>query len=341
MVAEEGKTYTERIHTMSDPYLNVETTGNPYNPDVPQWYDTIHGEFNREGPVNGTDISHSMGGVRIKFKVFDGLTTKIKAKLTVDDWGFLTIHKEDAPNDVPLSISRLQETDDSADPRGGHAEWSGEAEAELGAGNYVITVFQQNATYIKGDPKFNISKCVFDITAERPTNLWTRQDANNLLEKYANVDYEKYPSVDADGIWELLGALKDMSGRNTCATRVSIALNQAGIRLDEAKNSDGKQAADNVSKRGWDNTCLAGGNYVITSVENTWLFLRNDLLKCNPHFTEYNYKPEAGDVVIFARFRSGEDYAHTGICLGTAQDKADGLTRDVWVLYRANWKPKQ
>lgn len=325
---------------MSTPYLDVRTTGNPYNPDVSQWYDTIHGEFFREDPVNGTDISHSMGDVRIKFKVFDGLTTKIKAKLAVDDWGSLAIHKEDAPNDVVLTISLL-ETDDTVGPRGGHVEWSGEAEAELKAGNYVITIFQKNATYTQGDPKFNVSKCVFDITAERPTNLWTRQDANNLLEKYANVDYEKYPSVDADGIWELLGALDAMRGQNTCATRVSIALNQAGIRLDEAKTHDGKQAANNVSKCGWDNTCLAGGNHVITSVENMWLFLRNNLLKCNPHFTEDNYKPEAGDIVIFARIRSEGKYAHTGICLGTTQNKAGGLVGDVWVLYRENWKPKQ
>lgn len=325
---------------MSNPYLTVTTTGNSYTPDVAQWYDSIHGEFNRSDTVNGTDISHSMGDVSIKFKVFDGIKSKIKAKLTVDDWGFLTIHKENNPENILLRIS-LQETDDEPGPRGGHVEWSDEAEVELEAGDYVITVYQKNATYISGNPQYNVSKCVFDITAERPVNLWTQTEAQNLLDKYSNVDYDKYPAVDADGIWNLLGALDAMAGQNTCATRVSIALNQVGIRLNEAKTHNGLQAADNVTNRGWDNTCLDGGNHVITSVENMWLFLKNNLLNCDPHFTEENYVPEAGDIVIFARRKTETQYAHTGICLGTAPSKAYGLVGDVWVLYRENWKPKQ
>lgn len=325
---------------MSNPYLTVTTTGNSYNPDVAQWYDSIHGEFHRSDTINGTDISHSMGGVCIKFKVLDGIKSKIKAKLTVDDWGFLSIHKENDPNNLLLRIS-LQESDDEPGPRGGHVEWSDEAEVELEAGAYVITVFQKNATYISGDPRYNVSKCVFDITAERPVNLWTQESAQNLLDKYSTVDYEKYPDVDADGIWELLGALNDMAGENTCATRVSIALNKAGFRLDKAKDSDNQQAAESVSNRGWDNTCLDGGNHVILSVENMWLFLKNNLLKCDPHFTEENYVPEAGDIVFFARRKTDTAYAHTGICLGTDPSKAYRLVGDIWILYRENWKPKQ
>lgn len=38
-----------------------------------------------------------MGGVCIKVKVLGGIKSKIKAKLSVDDWGFLTIHKETIP----------------------------------------------------------------------------------------------------------------------------------------------------------------------------------------------------------------------------------------------------
>lgn len=107
------------------------------------------------------------GGVCIKVKVLGGIKSKIKANLTVDDWGFLTIHKENDPNNLLLRIS-LQESDDEPGPRGGRVEWSDEEEVELEAGGKAMTIRMLN----RHGHKINLY--------ERQRHVWL---SDNLQEK--------------------------------------------------------------------------------------------------------------------------------------------------------------
>jgi len=144
--------------------------GNRYTPDTPTWYDSINGFFRKEDPVNGTDEDDGMGDVHIQFRVPEGHVATIDASLTVDDWGQLDIVSADAPNRLLLHLGMRKGIDAEAGPRGGHIEWSKEESVDLLPGDYIISIFQENAKY---DDKYadkaiyNISKCEFTIVARK------------------------------------------------------------------------------------------------------------------------------------------------------------------------------
>lgn len=155
---------------MSDQYLNVTATGNDYNPDEFQWYDSLVGSFYREDSVNGTSVADSMGDVTIKFEVPEGHVATVNASLTVDDWGQLDIISYGSSGTGCLHLGMMEGIDGEAGPRGGHAAWTKNSSALLLPGKYLITVYQQNATYTgeyADKSVYNVSLCNFSITASK------------------------------------------------------------------------------------------------------------------------------------------------------------------------------
>ena len=150
--------------------VQVVNENNTYTPDVSTWYDSINGSFYKEDPVNGTDITDSMGDVQIKFMVPEGYIAVLEASLTVDDWGRLDIVSAGESGENHLHLGMMKNVDDVPGPRGGHALWSKHGNVALPPGEYIIYVYHENATYVDAyadKAKYNISQCDFSITARK------------------------------------------------------------------------------------------------------------------------------------------------------------------------------
>ena len=150
--------------------VQVVNENNTYTPDVSTWYDSINGSFYKEDPVNGTDITDSMGDVQIKFMVPEGYIAVLEASLTVDDWGRLDIVSAGESGENHLHLGMMKNVDDVPGPRGGHALWSKHGNVALPPGEYIIYVYHENATYVDAyadKAKYNISKCEFAINATK------------------------------------------------------------------------------------------------------------------------------------------------------------------------------
>ena len=148
----------------------VVNENNTYTPDVSTWYDSINGSFYKEDPVNGTDITDSMGDVQIKFMIPEGYIAVLEASLTVDDWGRLDIVSAGESGENHLHLGMMKNVDDVPGPRGGHALWSKHGNVSLPPGEYIIYVYHENATYVDAyadKAKYNISQCDFSITARK------------------------------------------------------------------------------------------------------------------------------------------------------------------------------
>lgn len=90
---------------------------------------------------------------------------------------------------------------------------------------------------------------------DAPANLLSSTDASELLGNYAVANYHTIPADQNEKVWELFGEeyVKNASAagwNNTCATRLSIALNRSGYRLS------GAEGANNVQIGGGDISIL-------------------------------------------------------------------------------------
>lgn len=194
---------------------------------------------------------------------------------------------------------------------------------------------------------------LWDIDA--PKNLMSQEEALKLLGNYKGlVDYRTVRSADSNQIWALFGpkVAADMAGEETCATRLSIALNRYGYRLNGAKYPDGSQASNNVLNMGGDIAILNPGmtpesdpatlgKHIIISAEVmaghlNGVIMKNLGCKGPDYATPSDYSaPQEGDVVVF-----GDDF-HVGMCPGDDQGVGSFLSGGVWLLYRSTLDDKQ
>jgi len=133
------------------------------------WYDLISIDFYDEDAENGTDMNDSLNTVLINFLVPDGHVATLNiSKFSVDDWGHLTIYSKNDATHKLLHLGMDEGIDGTPGERGGHTEWGKTGRVQLIPGEYVIEVEQKNATYNdKGDPRYNVSKCILTLQAEK------------------------------------------------------------------------------------------------------------------------------------------------------------------------------
>lgn len=152
------------------PYLDVETVGNSYAPEVSQWYDSITGHYYKSDSVNGTSRADSMGDHTINFKVPDGHIATINVTLTVDDWGCFDLFSMDDPETMILHLGMMKNVDASPGPRGGHTIWSKSGSVQLLPGDYRMVIYHENATYVPeyaNEVGTNVAQCDFVISATK------------------------------------------------------------------------------------------------------------------------------------------------------------------------------
>lgn len=185
---------------------------------------------------------------------------------------------------------------------------------------------------------------------DAPKNLMTKEEAQKLLNNYAGlVDCLTITPEDKNRVWEKFGekVAKKMAGLDTCATRLSIALNRYGYRLADVKYGNGKPAADNVELMGGDISILNPGmtsesdpatlgKHIVVNAEAMINHLKNTImanLGCKgfdyDDSTDYS-TPQSGDIVIFRH--SG----HVGMCPGDNQEIGYYVSGGVWLLYRSS-----
>lgn len=190
---------------------------------------------------------------------------------------------------------------------------------------------------------------------DAPRNLMQAVDAQKLLGHYQGlVDYKTIPSHQSDKVWEKFGekVAADMAGEQTCATRLSIALNRYGFRLNGAKYPNGSQASNNVLNMGGDIGILnpgmkpesdpsSLGKHIIISAEVMAGHLKDIIMKnmgCDgpDYISPEDYSTsQQGDIVIFG------DSLHVGMCPGDDESVGSFLSGGVWLLYRSTLDDKE
>lgn len=219
----------------------------------------------------------------------------------------------------------------------------------LKKGYYRVHVSYTNIDY----PGKNLARLNVLLNDEQITigqlethNTLSEEEATLILSEYMeHVDYTKTQQE----IWALFGelALKECGDKNTCATRVSIALSRSGYTLTGAMTSDGKPASNNVVKLGWDAQILnADGSdtkrhIVMSAYAMSQLYHvfwgNSDYDICSDYQNDSKtdlpevYNPHPGDIVIFG------DASHVGICPGNEPSVAYFMSGAVWLLYRPTW----
>lgn len=231
------------------PYLNVETVGNSYAPEVSQWYDSITGHYYKSDSVNGTSRADSMGDHTINFKVPDGHIATINVTLTVDDWGYLDLFSVDDAETKILHLGMMKDVDDSPGPRGGHTLWSKAGSVQLLPGDYRIVVYHENATYVPkyaGEVGTNVAQCDFSISATKVAAtcevLWPlspltlgnpitwyvkRQDSNAVQYKYSTGTISKISAEEFAAMARVIYAEAGTVGEEMKAI-ASVMLNRLG-----------------------------------------------------------------------------------------------------------------
>lgn len=171
---------------------------------------------------------------------------------------------------------------------------------------------------------------------DAPTNLLSLTDAYSLLGNYAVANYHTIPADRNEAVWKLFGEeyVKNASAagwNNTCATRLSIALNRSGYRLN------GADGANNVQIGGGDISILnpdgemgsAAGKHIIVSARKMETYLRGVFGEPDYSSEEEYSTPQEGDVVIYA------GTSHSGMCPGLDPTVGYFISGSVWLLSRS------
>lgn len=231
------------------PYLNVETVGNSYAPEVSQWYDSITGHYYKSDSVNGTSLEDSMGDHTINFKVPDGHIATINVTLTVDDWGCFDLFSMDDPETMILHLGMMENVDASPGPRGGHTIWSKSGLVQLLPGDYRMVIYHKNATYVTEYAHAvgtNVAQCDFSIRATKvaatceilwplyPVTLGTpitwyvkRQDGNAVQYKHSTGTISEISAEEFAAMARVIYAEAGTEGEEMKAI-ASVMLNRLG-----------------------------------------------------------------------------------------------------------------
>ncbi|OCA02728.1 PA14 domain-containing protein [Akkermansia glycaniphila] len=324
-------------------------------------------------PINQTHRIHTIMAISTKpfhpldaennrrYKVTDGQSPQLawnySDDLSAHDWaGYLRIPETgNYTFRIQVDDNGFIEIDGKkvVEVTGSNASTSREASLELKKGFHYAKFHHENLAVpeeIAGYP--NAAQFESFVNGERirlkdidaPENIMSRVEANKLLGYYmGSVDYVTVPTSEADDIWKLFGdkAFQEMAGKQTCATRLSIALSRYGFNLSGSKYPDGSPASNNVENLGWSSATLNAGNstppgkHIIMSAEVLSGFLKSRIMKdlgCpNPDYVapdDYS-TPQEGDIVIFG------DSLHVGLCPGDNQSAGSFLSGGVWLLYRS------
>ena len=167
-VAAEDKLLNRKGKNMSKVDIReILGNGQPCEGLEPAWYDEITVDFQREDSENGTGSADSLGTVNVNFRVPEKHVATITiGNFTVDDWGHLSIYRKGETEKL-LHLGMDAGIDGEPGERGGHEAWTKTGSVQLIPGDYVIEINQENADYIKGDPRFNVSKCKLTLTATK------------------------------------------------------------------------------------------------------------------------------------------------------------------------------
>jgi len=131
------------------------------------WYDEITVNFQREDSENGTGAGDGLGTVYVNFRVPEKHVATITVEnFAVDDWGHLSIYKMGETEKL-LHLGMDAGIDGEPGERGGHEEWAKSGSVRLIPGDYIIEINQENVNYIKGDSRFNVSKCKLSLAATK------------------------------------------------------------------------------------------------------------------------------------------------------------------------------
>lgn len=214
---------------------------------------------------------------------------------------------------------------------------------ELEKGYHYVELHHENLTPIKDVANaqefgayINGTKITQLVDIDAPENLLSATVAQNLLDQYGLVDYIKIPPEDNAKVWKLFGSeyaqkAAELGWVNTCALRVSIALNRAGYRLSGASGSN------NVALGGGDISILNPpgtpadnqGKHIIISAREMAKYLTSLFGAPDYSNSEEYSTPQPGDIVIFAGTN------HSGMCPGTSPNVGYFISGGVWLLSRA------
>ena len=169
--------------------------GQPCEGLEPAWYDEITVDFQREDSENGTDSADSLGTVNVNFRVPEKHVATITiGNFTVDDQGHLSIYRKGETEKL-LHLGMDAGIDGEPGERGGHEAWTKTGSVQLIPGDYVIEINQENADYIKGDPRFNVSKCKLSLTATKEEAV-LRSLAVNFTRSSVILNKEKTQDIE-------------------------------------------------------------------------------------------------------------------------------------------------
>lgn len=210
------------------------------------WYDEITVNFQCEDSYNGTGSGDSLGTVNVNFRVPDGYVATINVSaFTVDDWGHLSIYMKGETEKL-LHLGMDAGIDGEPGERGGHVEWTKSGSVGLIPGDYIIEINQENVDYIKGDPRFNVSKCNLTLTATKIAAtcdvLWPlapiplgspitwyvkRRDNNGVEYKYDTGTISEISVEEFAAMARVIFAEADTNGAEMSAI-ASVMLNRLG-----------------------------------------------------------------------------------------------------------------
>ena len=171
------------------------------------------------------------------------------------------------------------------------------------------------------------------INISEPRNILARSLAQKFLDEYSIVNYHNIPSTENKRVWGLFGKTYQENAQkagweNTCALRVSIALNRMGYSLADAPGKN------NVMNGGGDVAILNPDNpdvlrrHVVISARNMETYLTS--LLGEPDYSDPSKysTPQEGDIVIFA----GKD--HAGMAPGNDSSVGFFFSGKLWLLSR-------
>lgn len=217
------------------------------------------------------------------------------------------------------------------------------------AGYYLVTINYSNveinpdwSNVAQLDVKLNGTQ--IELGALTATNLITQTKATSLMDAYAQYSYTEKSTKE---VWAAIGGwlnekhleAYDSEGvpdtshdyYNSCALRLSIALNNAGYDLSKAAG------ANNILTGNSD--VLNGNKHVIISASQMLIYLQG--IFSDTHYTTTDYDAETllegmleskkGDCFIFAA--SG----HVGIATYDDRSMGNHSTEPLWLIKRTTW----
>ncbi len=305
--------------------------------------------------------------------------TNATIRIGADDWGTATLG---AFPDKTASVDRP-----NPGPAGGGPFYLGTPQSlgTLFPGYYRIKITYTNISY---SASRNAARCEVRLASDEQSeqlisfgsltavNLMTQADAEAIKLGYTK-DYipedERLLNPDTDfstdprspvcytlcsstNFWKMFRfsdtTYNEVKGWQTCASRMSVALNRAGYRIGIYEISN-KQVSNNIEEMGGKLLILnpeknkeqSLGKHIITAAANMGVYMKNEIIHTSvPDYSEIENMGPATDYCHEYIIRDGDislalGPGHVALGLDGFWHVGNGLPADgeVWVLYRNGW----